>query len=175
MKEPTLLPATFPSVLVNANQGIAVGMASNICSFNLHEVCEATKAYIKDPACEIMDYMPAPDFSGGGELVYDLDDMAKIYKSGRGSFKLRSRYRIDKAKNLIEIFEIPYSTSVEAIIDGISALVKSNKVKDIIDVRDETDLNGLKLTIDYRKSTDPEQLMQRLFAQKCGLEESFSL
>lgn len=174
MKEPTLLPATFPSVLVNANQGIAVGMASNICSFNLHEVCEATKAYIKDPACEIMDYMPAPDFSGGGELVYDLDDMAKIYKSGRGSFKLRSRYRIDKAKNLIEIFEIPYSTSVEAIIDGISALVKSNKVKDIIDVRDETDLNGLKLTIDYRKSTDPEQLMQRLFAQKCGLEESFS-
>lgn len=174
MKEPLLLPARFPSVLVNSNQGIAVGMASNICSFNLQEVCEATKAYIKDPGCDILEYMPAPDFSGGGELIYDMDDMARIYKSGRGSFKLRSRYKVDKANNLIEIYEIPYSSSVEAIIDGISGLVKNNKVKDVIDVRDETDLNGLKLTIDFRKNTDPDQLMQRLFAQKTGLEESFS-
>ncbi len=174
MKEPLLLPARFPSVLVNSNQGIAVGMASNICSFNLQEVCEATKAYIKDPGCDILEYMPAPDFSGGGELIYDMDDMARIYKSGRGSFKLRSRYKVDKANNLIEIHEIPYSSSVEAIIDGISGLVKNNKVKDVIDVRDETDLNGLKLTIDFRKNTDPDQLMQRLFAQKTGLEESFS-
>ena len=130
MKEPLLLPARFPSVLVNSNQGIAVGMASNICSFNLQEVCEATKAYIKDPGCDILEYMPAPDFSGGGELIYDMDDMARIYKSGRGSFKLRSRYKVDKANNLIEIYEIPYSSSVEAIIDGISGLVK-NLCKDI--------------------------------------------
>lgn len=174
MKEPSLLPTKFPSVLVNSNQGIAVGMASNICSFNLREVCEATKAYIKDPGCDVLEYMPAPDFSGGGELIYDMADMGKIYQTGRGSFKLRSRYKVDKANSLIEIFEIPYSSSVEAIIDGISGLVKNNKIKDVIDVRDETDLNGLKLTIDFRKNTDPDQLMQRLFAQKTGLEESFS-
>lgn len=174
LKEPTLLPARFPSILVNANQGIAVGMASNICSFNLAEVCAATRAYIADPGCDLLDYMPAPDFAGGGELLYELDAMRRIYESGRGSFKLRARYRIDRSKNLIEIFEIPYTSSVEAIIDGIAALVKANKIKDVVDLRDETDLNGLKLTLDYRKSADPEQLMQRLFAQKAGLEESFS-
>ncbi len=174
LKEPLLLPAKFPSVLVNANQGIAVGMASNICSFNLKEVCEATIAYIKDPACDVMDYMPAPDFSGGGELVYDLEDVSKIYKTGRGSFKLRARYKVDKANNLIEIYEIPYTSSSEAIIDGITALVKGNKFKEIIDVRDETDLNGLKIAVEYRKTADPEQIMQHLFALRTGLEESFS-
>ncbi len=174
MKEPLLLPAAFPSILVNANQGIAVGMASNICSFNLREVCEATIAYIKDPACDLLEYMPAPDFSGGGELVYDMAEMAEIYKTGRGSMKLRARYRVDKANSLIEIFEIPYSTNVETIIEDITALVKSNKIKDIVDVRDETDLNGLKVTIDYRKNVDPEQLIQRLILLKTRLQDTFS-
>lgn len=173
-KEPMLLPAKFPSILVNANQGIAVGMASNICSFNLKEVCEATVAYIKDPGCDVMDYMPAPDFSGGGELIYDIQEMSKIYKTGRGSFRLRARYKIDKANNLIEIYEIPYTSSSEAIIDGITSLVKGNKFREIIDVRDETDLNGLKIAIEYRKTADPVQLMQHLFALRTGLEESFS-
>ncbi len=173
LEEPTLLPASFPSVLVNANQGIAVGMASNICPFNLAEVCAATINYIKDPSTDVLRVMPAPDFPGGGALIYDLDAMRKIYETGRGSFKLRARYKIDKKNSLIEIYEIPYSTTSEAIIDSVVDLVKKNKVKEINDVRDETDLNGLKITIDCKRSTDYDVLMHRLF-KKTPMESSFS-
>lgn len=173
MEEPSLLPASFPSVLVNANQGIAVGMASNICSFNLAEVCAATINYIKDASTDVLRVMPAPDFPGGGALIYDLDDMRKIYETGRGSFKLRARYRIDKKNSLIEIFEIPYSTTSEAIIDAIVDLVKSNKIKEINDVRDETDLKGLKITIEVKRNTDYDVLMHRLF-KMTPMESSFS-
>lgn len=172
IEEPTLLPAAFPSVLVNANQGIAVGMASNICSFNLKEVCQATIAYIKDPTCDIMQYMPAPDFASGGNLIYDEIKMREIYNSGRGSFKLRASYTINKTANCLEIREIPYTSTVEGIIDKLAELVKANKIKEIVDVRDETDINGLCITIDYRKNTDPEQLMQKLFSLS-ELENSF--
>lgn len=173
MEEPTLLPASFPSILVNSNQGIAVGMASNICSFNLAEVCAATINYINDPSTDVLRVMPAPDFPGGGDLIYNLDDMRKIYETGRGSFRLRARYRIDKKNNLIEIFEIPYSTTVEAIIESIVDLVKTNKIKDINDVRDETDLNGLKITIDVKRNTDFEVLMHRLY-KMTPMDSSFS-
>ena len=173
LKEPTLLPTTFPAVLVNANQGIAVGMASNICSFNLAEVCAATEAYMKDPTCDLLEIMPAPDFSGGGKILYDKEQMRAIYESGKGTFSVRAKYRIDKSNNLIEITEIPYSTSVEAIIDNIADLVKSGKAREIADIRDETDLDGLKITIDCKRGTDHEQLMTKLF-RFTKLEDTFS-
>ncbi len=163
MTEPMLLPTAFPAVLVNSNQGIAVGMASNICSFNLQEVCNATIAYIKDPGCDVLDIMPAPDFSTGAEIIYSPKDMAHIYKTGRGSIKLRATYQIDKKNSLIEIKSIPYTTTVEAIIDDITGLVKAGRIKDINDVRDETDLDGLSLAVEYKRSADPEALMQKLF------------
>ena len=173
LKEPSLLPTTFPAVLVNANQGIAVGMASNICSFNLAEVCAATEAYMKDPECDLLEIMPAPDFSGGGKILYSKDQMKAIYDTGKGTFSVRAKYRVDKANNLIEITEIPYSTSVEAIIDNIADLVKSGKAKEISDIRDETDLDGLKITIDCKGGTDHEQLMTKLF-RFTKLEDTFS-
>ncbi|MDD2533743.1 MAG: DNA gyrase subunit A [Eubacteriales bacterium] len=172
MKEPMLLPATFPSVLVNSNQGIAVGMASNICSFNLAEVCAATVAYILDPACDVQQYMPAPDFSTGAELILHPQEINQIYQTGRGSFRLRAIYQVDKKNGYIEILQIPYTTSVEAIIDDISNLVKTGKIKEINDVRDETDIDGLKLTIDYKRAADPDALMQKLF-RFTTLENSF--
>ena len=173
LKEPTLLPTTFPAVLVNANQGIAVGMASNICSFNLAEVCAATEAYMRDPFADLLEIMPAPDFSGGGKILYDKNQMKAIYDTGKGTFSVRAKYQVDKAKNLIEITEIPYSTSVEAIIDNIADLVKSGKAKEIADIRDETDLDGLKITIDCKRGTDHEQLMTKLF-RFTKLEDTFS-
>ena len=173
LKEPTLLPTTFPAVLVNANQGIAVGMASNICSFNLAEVCAATEAYMRDPSIDLLEIMPAPDFSGGGKILYDKNQMKAIYDTGKGTFSVRAKYQVDKAKNLIEITEIPYSTSVEAIIDNIADLVKSGKAKEIADIRDETDLDGLKITIDCKRGTDHEQLMTKLF-RFTKLEDTFS-
>ncbi len=173
LKEPSLLPTTFPAVLVNANQGIAVGMASNICSFNLAEVCAAAEAYLRDPDTDLLEIMPAPDFSGGGKILYDKDQMKAIYDTGKGTFSVRAKYQVDKAKNLIEITEIPYSTSVEAIIDNIADLVKSGKAKEIADIRDETDLDGLKITIDCKRGTDHEQLMTKLF-RFTKLEDTFS-
>lgn len=173
LKEPVLLPVTFPSILVNANQGIAVGMASNLCSFNLKEVIKTTIKLMKHPNANIMDTLPAPDFPGGGQLIYKAEEMEKIYETGRGSFKMRSKYRYDKKNSCIEIYEIPYSTTIEAIIDKLADLVKQNKVRDITDVRDETDLNGLKITIDIKKNCDPDKLMSRLFMMT-PLQESFS-
>ncbi len=173
LKEPSLLPTTFPAVLVNANQGIAVGMASNICSFNLAEVCAATEAYMRDPNCDLLEVMPAPDFSGGGKILYNKEQMKAIYDTGKGTFSVRAKYRVDKANNLIEITEIPYSTSVEAIIDNIADLVKSGKAKEISDIRDETDLDGLKITIDCKRGTDHEQLITNLFIFT-KLEDTFS-
>lgn len=162
MKEPTLLPTAFPNVLVSANMGIAVGMASNICSFNLREVCKATAAWIKNPDCDIMEQLPAPDFSTGGEILYNAAEMAEIYRTGRGSVKLRARWRYVKEGNLIEIYEIPYTTTTEAIIDKVSELIKAGKIREIADMRDETDLSGLKLTIDLKRGVDPDKLMQKL-------------
>ncbi len=162
MKEPVLLPTSFPNVLVSANMGIAVGMASNICSFNLREVCKATAAWIKNPDCDLLELMPAPDFSTGGEILYDAREMAEIYRTGRGSVKLRARWRYVKEGNLIEIFEIPYTTTTEAIIDKVSELIKGGKIREISDMRDETDLSGLKLTIDLKRGVDPDKLMQKL-------------
>lgn len=173
MKEPLLFPTTFPNVLVNANQGIAVGMASNICSFNLKEVCDATIAHIQGNPDSIIDIMPAPDFSTGGLIVYDKSEMLKVYNTGKGSIKIRGTYKIDKKAGIIDILEIPYSTTVEAIIEDITNLVKQNKIKEINDVRDETDLSGLKISIDYKKSCDPELLMQKLF-KYTKLEDTFS-
>ena len=173
MDEPTLLPVSFPSILLNANQGIAVGMASNICSFNLKELCEASIAYIKDPTVDVLEFMPAPDFPGGGKLIYELDTMREIYDTGKGSFKLRGEYRVDKSNNLLEIYSIPYSTTVEAIIDNIVDKVKSGELKEINDIRDETDLSGLKITIDCKRGTDFALLMQKLY-KTTPLESSFS-
>jgi len=163
MKEPTLLPTTFPNVLVSANTGIAVGMASNICGFNLREVCQTTIALIKNPDCDLMETLPAPDFTTGGEILYDPLEMAEIYKTGRGSFKVRAKWRYIKEENLIEIYEIPYTTTSEAIMDKVEELVKAGKIREINDMRDETDLSGLKLTIDLKRGADPEKLMQKLF------------
>jgi DNA gyrase subunit A len=173
MKEPTLLPTTFPNLLVNANQGIAVGMASNICSFNLKEVCEATIEYLDNENVDLTAYIKAPDLSSGGQLIYNSKDITEIYNTGRGSFKLRSRYKYDKQNSCIEVYEIPYTTTTESIMDSVIDLVKDGKVKDITDVRDETDLNGLKITIDIRKNTDPDALMNKLF-KLTPLQESFS-
>ena len=173
MLEPALLPTTFPNLLVTPNQGIAVGMASTVCSFNLKEVCNTAIAWLKNPKCDIIKTLLAPDFSTGGELIFVPEDMANIYKTGRGSFKLRARYRFDAKNNCIEIFEIPYTTTLEAIIDKIVTLVKSGKIRDITDVRDETDLQGLKIAIDIKKSANHEQLMHRLFSLTT-LQDSFS-
>ncbi len=163
MKEPALLPTTFPNVLVSANQGIAVGMASQICGFNLGEVCDTTIAYLKNPDHDITTTLLAPDFPTGGELICDPDELRKVYETGRGGIRLRSRWRYDKKENLIEIYEIPYSTSIEAILDKVAELVKAGKIKEINDMRDETDLSGLKLAIDLKRGTDPDKLMQKLF------------
>ena len=163
MKEPTLLPTTFPNVLVSANKGIAVGMASDLCGFNLGEVCDTTIAFLKNPDHDIMTTLKAPDLPTGGELLYDAAALADIYRTGRGSFKVRSRWRYVKEENLIEVYEIPYSTTSEAILDKVSELLKAGKLKEIADMRDETDLSGLKLTIDLKRGTDPEKLMAKLF------------
>ena len=163
MKEPALLPTAFPNVLVSGNTGIAVGMASQICGFNLGEVCQTAIEFLQDPECDIFATMPAPDFSTGGEIVYDRAEMESIYNTGRGSFKVRSRWRHLPKENIIEIYEIPYSTTSEAIVDKVAELIKAGKIKEINDMRDETDLSGLKLAIDLKRGTDPEKLMQKLF------------
>ncbi len=173
MKEPTLLPTTFPNVLVSANQGIAVGMASNLCGFNLGEVCDTTIAYLKNPDHDLLSTLKAPDFPTGGQLLYDQAELDAIYRTGRGSFKVRARWKYVKEENLIEIFEIPYSTTVEAIIDKVAELIKAGKIKEISDMRDETDLSGLKLTIDLKRGVDPDKLMQKLF-RATPLQDSFS-
>ncbi|MDY3031398.1 MAG: DNA gyrase subunit A [Clostridia bacterium] len=173
LKEPVLLPASFPNIIVNPNQGIAVGMASNICSFNLREVCEATIAYMKNPKADIIEIMPAPDFSMGANLIYNKEEMAKIYETGRGSFKLRAKYEYDKKNNCIEIIEIPYTTTSEAIISKIMELIKANKLREISDARDETGLQGFKITLDLKRGTDPDALMLKLF-KLTPLEDSFS-
>ena len=175
LKEPVLFPTTFPNVLVTPNMGIAVGMASNICSFNLAEICDGTIALLKKPNLPIeklMEIIKAPDFSGGGQIIYDAEQFKAIYKTGQGSFRIRSRYSYDKVNNCIDILQIPYSTTIEQIMDKIAELVKSGKVKEITDFRDEIDLSGFKLTIDIRKGTDPDKLMARLF-KLTPLEDSF--
>lgn len=173
LKEPTLLPASFPNILVNPNQGIAVGMASNICSFNLREICDATIAYLKDENADIIEYMPAPDFPLGASIIYSEEQMREIYRTGKGSFKMRSTYSYDKKNNCIEITEIPYSTTCEAIIGKIMDLIKANKLREISDARDETGLNGFKITLDLKRGTDPDALMLKLF-KMTPLEDSFS-
>ena len=173
LMEPTLLPTTFPNLLVSSNMGIAVGMASNICGFNLGEVCDTTVAYLKNPGHDLMSTLKAPDFPTGGELLYDADELAAIYRTGRGSFKVRAKWRYVKDENLIEIYEIPYSTTAEAIMDKVAELVKTGKLREIADMRDETDLNGLKLTIDLKRGTNPDKLMQKLY-RMTPLRDSFS-
>lgn len=173
MQEPTLLPTTFPNVLVSNNTGIAAGMASNICGFNLREVCETTKAFIRDPGCDLLATLPAPDFPTGGEILYDPAEMADVYETGRGSFKVRARWRYEKEGNLIEIYEIPYTASTEAIIDKVSELINSGKIREINDMRDETDLSGLKLTIDLKRGVEPDKLMQKLY-RLTPLQDSFA-
>ena len=163
MKEPALLPTTFPNILVSANQGIAVGMASQLCGFNLGEVCDTTIAFLKNPEVRIGETLLAPDFPTGGEVLYDARAIEDIYNTGRGGVKVRARWRYDKKENLIEIYEIPYTTTSEAIMDKVAELIKAGKVKEISDMRDETDLSGLKLTIDLKRGTDPDKLMQKLF------------
>ena len=163
MKEPALLPTTFPNILVSANQGIAVGMASQLCGFNLGEVCDTTIAFLKNPEVHINETLLAPDFPTGGEVLYDPRAIEDIYNTGRGGVKVRARWRYDKKENLIEIYEIPYTTTTEAIMDKVAELIKAGKVKEISDMRDETDLSGLKLTIDLKRGADPDKLMQKLF------------
>ena len=173
MREPVLLPTTFPNILVSANSGIAVGMASQFCGFNLREVCDTTIAYLKNPACDLMETMLAPDFPTGGALLYDAAALRDIYDTGRGSVRVRAKYRYVKAENLIEIYEIPYSTTVEAILDKVAELIKAGRAKEIADMRDETDLNGLKLTIDLKRGTDPDKLMAKLY-RLTPLEDAFA-
>lgn len=173
MKEPALLPTTFPNILVSANSGIAVGMASQFCGFNLKEVCDTASAYLKNPDCDLTETLLAPDFPTGGELICDPAALRDIYDTGRGSVKVRSKYRYIKEENLIEIYEIPYSTTIEAILDKVAELIKAGKAKEIADMRDETDLSGLKLTIDLKRGVDPDRLMAKLFKQTT-LEDSFS-
>ena len=173
MKEPSLLPTTFPNVLVSANQGIAVGMASNICSFNLKEVCDTAIALMDNPEHDILETLPGPDFSTGAQLLFDEATTREIYSTGRGSFKLRAKWRYVKEGNLIEITEIPYSTASEIIMDKVADLIKAGKIKEIADMRDETDLGGLKLTIDLRRGVDPDKLMQKLF-RMTPLQDSFA-
>ena len=173
MLEPTLLPTTYPNVLVNPNQGIAVGMASNICSFNLKEVCDTTIALMKNPEHDLLETLPGPDFSTGGELLFDEAQTRTVYETGRGGFRLRAKWRYVKEGNLIEIYEIPYTTSTEVIMDKVADLIKAGKIKEIADMRDETDLGGLKLTIDLKRGADPEKLMAKLF-KTTPLLDSFS-
>ena len=173
MKEPTLLPTTFPNVLVSANQGIAVGMASNICSFNLREVCETAIAIMNNPEHDVLETLPGPDFSTGAELLFDEHTTREIYNTGRGSFKLRAKWRYVKEGNLIEIYEIPYSTATEVIMDKVAELIKAGKIKEINDMRDETDLGGLKLTIDLKRGVEPDKLMQKLF-RLTPLQDTFA-
>ena len=173
MKEPTLLPATFPSVLVNAHTGIAVGMASNICPFNLAEVCRTTIALLRDPEADIFATMQAPDFPGGGQILFDRAQMENIYKTGRGSFRVRSRYSYDKSQNCIDVTQIPPTTTIEVIVERVIDLVKQGKLKEIADIRDETGMDGLKITIDLKRGTDPDKLMQKLF-KLTTLEDSFA-
>ncbi|MBE6989790.1 MAG: topoisomerase IV [Ruminococcaceae bacterium] len=170
--EPTLLPTTFPNVLVSANQGIAVGMASQICGFNLGEVCDTTIALLKNPDHDISSTLLGPDFPTGGQFLLNESELRQIYATGRGSFRVRAKYRYDKKENVIEIYEIPYSTSLEAILDKVGELVKAGKLRELGDMRDETDLNGLKLTIDLKRGTDPDKLMSKLF-KLTPLEDSF--
>ena len=172
MKEPSLLPTTFPNVLVSANQGIAVGMACNICSFNLKEVCDTAIALMKNPDHDILETLPGPDFSTGAELLFDEAATREIYSTGRGSFRLRAKWRYVKEGNLIEITEIPYTTATEVIMDKVAELIKAGKIREIADMRDETDLGGLKLTIDLKRGVDPDKLMQKLF-RMTTLQDSF--
>ena len=172
MQEPVLLPTTFPNVLVSANMGIAVGMASNICSFNLAEVCRTAIALIKNPDADLLDTLLAPDFPTGGEILYDPAQMLQIYETGRGSFRLRAKWHYVKEGNMIEIYEIPYTTATEIILDKVAELIKANKIREISDMRDETDLNGLKLTIDLKRGADPDKLMQKLF-KTTTLQDAF--
>ncbi len=175
MKEPVMLPSAFPNILVNPNQGIAVGMASNICSFNLSEVCKCAIAIMKKKSVstdEILEIMPAPDFPNGASVIYSKEEMAQIYETGRGTFKMRAVYQYDKSNNCIEVTQIPYSTTCEAIISKIMELIKANKLKEIVDARDETGLNGFKLTFDLRRGVDPDQLMMKLY-KLTPLEDSF--
>ena len=173
MKEPSLLPTVFPSVLVNANTGIAVGMASNICSFNLKEICETTAALIRDPNHDIKSTLPAPDFIGGCQIIYDEKVINQVYETGRGSIKLRAKYAYDKSANCIDVLSIPSTTTCEVIIEKIIDLVKQGKVKEISDIRDETGIDGLKITIDLKRGTDPDKLMAKLF-KFTTLEDSFA-
>ncbi len=172
MKEPSLLPTAFPNVLVSANMGIAVGMASQICGFNLAEVCDTTVAWLRDPEHDLLSTMPAPDFPTGGEIIYDRAQMENIYRTGRGSFKVRARWRYVQKENIIEIYEIPYTTTSEAIIDKVAELIKAGKIREINDMRDETDLSGLRLAIDLKRGVDPDKLMQKLF-RMTTLEDAF--
>ena len=172
LKEPTLLPTAFPNVLVSSNLGIAVGMASQICGFNLAEVCDTTVAWLKDPEHDLLSTMPAPDFPTGGEIIYDRAQMESIYRTGRGSFKVRARWRFVDKENIIEIYEIPYTTTSEAIIDKVRELINTGKIREINDMRDETDLSGLRLAIDLKRGVDPEKLMQKLF-KLTPLQDSF--
>ena len=172
-KEPELLPVTFPNILVSPNQGIAVGMASNICSFNLEEICRTTSELIKNKDHDLLLTLIAPDFTTGADIVYDAEQMRAIYEKGVGSFKLRSKYTYDKKNNCIEIYEIPYSTTVEAIIDKIADLIKAGKIREISDVRDETDFDGMKITVDLKRGTDADKLMQKLY-KMTPLEDSFA-
>ena len=173
MKEPSLLPVTFPTILTNSNVGIAVGMASSFCSFNLAELCEATIALLKNPQAELEDILKAPDFPGGGYLLYNRGEIDKVYRTGRGSFRVRCRYQFDKVNNCVEIIEIPPTTTVEAIMDKVVELVKGGRIREISDMRDETDLSGLKLTIDLKRGADPDKLMQKL-CRLTPLEDAFS-
>ena len=173
MKEPSLFPVTFPSILVNYNVGIAVGMASQICPFRLSEICETTIKLIKDPEHDILSTLPAPDFAGGGLIIYDKDELTKIYETGRGSIRVRAKYRYDEQNKCIEVTEIPATTCVEAIIDKILELVKARKITEISDIRDETDLSGLKIAIDLKRGIDPDALMQKLY-KSTPMEDSFS-
>lgn len=173
MKEPSLLPVAFPSVLVNTNTGIAVGMASNICSFNLKEICETTAALIRDPNHDVMQTLPAPDFIGGCQIIYDENALRQVYETGKGGIKLRARYEYDKSANCIDVLSIPSTTTCEVIIEKIIDLVKAGKIKDIADVRDETGIDGLKITIDLKRGVDPDRLMAKLY-RFTTLEDSFS-
>ncbi len=173
MKEPVLLPVTFPTILANVSLGIAVGMASSICSFNLNELCETTISLIKDQSHNVIDTLPAPDFIGGGAILYDRAQMEEIYRTGRGSVRVRAKYKFDKSANCIDVTEIPPTTTSEAIIDKIIERIKSGALKEISDIRDETDKKGLKITIDLKRGTDPDKLMQKLF-RTTPLEDSFS-
>lgn len=173
MKEPRLLPTAFPNILVSSNKGIGVAMASDICGFNLNEVCTATIHFLEDPECDLLEYMPMPDFSTGGEIIYRREEMERIFETGLGSFQIRSRWRYLPKERIIEVYEIPYTTKTDVIIERIIKLSKEGKVREITDIRDETDLSGLRIAIDLKRGVDPEQLMAKLF-RSTTLQDSFS-